>query len=242
MISIVVPTYNSLSLLKKVLSCLSNQTTKNYEIIVVDDSSNNEIEDYLQTKTAVRYYHNRPALGAVNNWNYGLSLAKGEYVILHHHDEYFLGENHLSKILEELNHNDVVVSNVKVATSNDKEHTLGIPSFVKKIFLKRPELFFLINVIGPSACFAVKKSVCQQFDKNLVWKVDSEWYYRILKNSRVSYLDDFYVHSFHGHSEQITQNIDIKSKDRQDNIYLRKKYSRNLFIIILLCISKFLRR
>lgn len=235
-VSIIIPTYNNLELLRNALSYIQAQTYRDYEIIVVDDSTNNDISNYLLNCRDVRYYHNIPSLGAVRNWNYGLSLANGEYVILHHHDEFFESCNHLSKIAEMLVNNDVIVSNIRVYLDN-KEHKLPVIDYIKKIFLKHPSLLLFNNVIGPCACVAMRKSVCENLDPNLVWKVDSEWYYRILNNKRVAFLKDDYVCSSHGHKGQITGSINIPKHFESDVTYLKKKYSKNMLCLFWLNLS-----
>ena len=55
--SIVIPTFNQSSLLKKCLQSITNQTYKNYEVIVIDNNSSDNTkkiiskfkkQDYLQ--------------------------------------------------------------------------------------------------------------------------------------------------------------------------------------------------
>ena len=48
--SVVIPTYNQCKLLKKAIYSVEIQTYKNYEIIVVDNSTNNETYDFVKTK------------------------------------------------------------------------------------------------------------------------------------------------------------------------------------------------
>ena len=94
-------------------------------------------------------------------------------------------------------------------------------------------------MIGPCACVAFNRDVTEKFDDNLVWKVDSEWYYRILKNKKRVYLENDCVYSSHGHSDQITKTINIYNCAIQDLNYLKTKYTNPylrsvLFISLLL--------
>ena len=237
-VSIIIPTYNNLELLRNALSYIQAQTYRDYEIIVVDDSTNNDISNYLLNCRDVRYYHNIPSLGAVRNWNYGLSLANGEYVILHHHDEFIEDLDHLRVIVNILDKYDVVISNIKICIDK-KEQKLPVPLIVKKFFLKMPSMLLFNNVIGPCACVAFKKKYYVYLDQELTWKVDSEWYYRLLRNKRVFYLRNYYICSKHGHKLQITQNINIKEHFSSDILYLKNKYKSNKHIIFLLNLSTF---
>ena len=169
MISIVLPTYNNLTLFKQALQGIRIQKDVRYELIVVDDSSNNEIENYVSGKKNIKYYHNTPSLGAVRNWNFGLSLAQGEMVILHHHDEFFVDEYHLSKIANALVSYDVVISNIKVNRGGGY-NILNIPSWLKRLTIKMPSLLMINDMIGPCACVAFNRDVTEKFDDNFLFQ------------------------------------------------------------------------
>ena len=207
------------------------QNTHSFEIIVVDDTPDDTIADFCNCldDSRLRYYHNKPSKGAIDNWNYGLSLAKGDILILLHHDEAFINEDYLEKLSILLKRNDVVISNKKVivASGVKKER---FPNWIKRpiIYLKYP--LFAINVIGPCACVAFRKEFLQEFDNRMHWKVDIDWYFRILKSARkVHYIDSQEIISHHGHDDQITGNINIKEVSDADTKIIKEKY--NSFII-----------
>lgn len=232
MISIILPTYNNYKLFLSAISHILKQVNVTYEIIVVDDSTDNAIEDYCKQVDLynLSYHHNRPSKGAIGNWNYGLTLAKGDYIILHHHDEYFDNIHHLEIIEQQLKKYDVVVSNIVV----NKKKGINVPVLIKRIFLHYPSLQLFLNMIGPCACVCFKRSDLQLFDENLKWKVDSEWYYRILSGKKIKYLDKDIVMSIHGHKGQITQSIDVEEWNRKDIAYLKIKYVKCLSVRIAL--------
>jgi glycosyltransferase involved in cell wall biosynthesis len=228
--SIIIPAYNNLHLLKNALSSVANQKDIIPEIIIVDDSTDDNIERYVKSlpNVQIHYHHNNPALGAVGNWNYGLSLATGKCCLVLHHDEKLTDNLHLKKCLDRLSENyDVVVSNIKVHTSGHIKEGL-CPDFLKKIILRFPVNLVALNVVGPCACIAFKKEKLQYFDENLCWLVDSEWYYRIINQQRVCYLNNLYVSSLHGHQGQISSQINIDEKEKQDRQVIRNKYRNNI--------------
>lgn len=230
MISIIVPTYNNLELFKRAYNSILLQTVKNVEIIVVDDSSTSEIEDFC-TSLPILYCHNKPALGAVRNWNKGVSLANGEYIIVMHHDEAMQDSTFLERVLEKLEKGyDVVVSNIEVHRGNKIRHGL-CPNWVKRIFLKHSELLLIRNFIGPCACLAFRKNVAVEFDEKLKWTVDKEWYFRLLTHKKCSFLSNNWIVSLHGHAEQITVNLNISAQAKLDYQYMKEKYKGNLKVI-----------
>jgi glycosyltransferase involved in cell wall biosynthesis len=90
--SIVIPTYNDLNLFMISLNSVLTQDYSNFELIIVDDSSTSDIQNYIQlfeAENRIIYIKNSIPIGAVKNWNYGLQNVKGDYCILLHHDESF---------------------------------------------------------------------------------------------------------------------------------------------------------
>lgn len=83
--SIAIPAYKSIYLAKAIQSCL-NQTYDNFELIIVDDASPNDIAAIVRqfTDKRIRYYRNDVGFGAehvVDNWNLCLQYATGKYMI-----------------------------------------------------------------------------------------------------------------------------------------------------------------
>src|SRR5262245_34837999 len=78
--SVVIPTYNRLDFLKQTLSSVWNQTFADYEVIVVDDGSNDGTHDYLldldNKVQVVRQANSGP--GAARNC--GVRKARGDYI------------------------------------------------------------------------------------------------------------------------------------------------------------------
>jgi len=84
LVSIMIPTYNRPSYFELALRSVLDQTYKNIEIIICDDSTNDETfkvtQSYLQKNLNIRYYKNEQNLGQFKNDLKCMELAKGEYV------------------------------------------------------------------------------------------------------------------------------------------------------------------
>ena len=82
LISVIIPTYNRERFIKKTILSLINQNTETlYEIIVIDDGSTDDTKsEVLNLKNSkIKYFYQKnKERGAARN--YGLKLAKGEYV------------------------------------------------------------------------------------------------------------------------------------------------------------------
>ncbi len=90
MVSIVIPTYNSLSFIERCISTVLNTNYPNYEVIVVDDCSKDNtlkfIEDNYGSNKRLRIFRNARKMLAAGSRNKGFAHAKGEYVALLDHD------------------------------------------------------------------------------------------------------------------------------------------------------------
>ena len=83
--SILIPAYKE-HYLKECLQSLSKQSFTDFEIIIVNDHSPENLEDIVisANDNRIHYYcndRNYGAIDVVDNWNKCLSYAKGEYVI-----------------------------------------------------------------------------------------------------------------------------------------------------------------
>ena len=83
--SITIPAYKRKYLYEAIESCLA-QTYKDFELIIVDDASPEDLKSVVDkfNDERIRYYRNKKNCGALNvvdNWNICLSYAKGDYVI-----------------------------------------------------------------------------------------------------------------------------------------------------------------
>lgn len=100
--SFVIPTFNRLPLLKKCISSVLNQDyiSKHYEIIIVNDGSNDETLSYLNKE--VKKHRNLKFVSQDNKGpaaarNLGLSISKGK-IIVSIDDDCTVENNHLKKL------------------------------------------------------------------------------------------------------------------------------------------------
>lgn len=245
-LSVIIPSYNNITLFKYALNSILNNSFKICEIIIIDDSTENDIEHYILSlnNKLIKYFHNRPSLGAVRNWNYGLSLTKGEYSILLHHDEYlinnvFFFENCLSKFKE--TNCDALILNSVVNFQDGSSRLQKIPNVIKKYIIRNvPSLLYSVNIIGPTSCVIFKKNIQVPFNVELNWLVDVDWYYRLLKGKKIIINEGIYIASNHGHTNQITNTIDIRNTEVKDQVIIRKNFVWYSSVSIALMIRNYL--
>lgn len=83
--SITIPAYKA-DYLKECIQSILNQTFKDFELIIVDDCSPNNLKTIVDqfNDNRIKFYRNNSNCGAidvVDNWNICLSYAQGDYII-----------------------------------------------------------------------------------------------------------------------------------------------------------------
>lgn len=137
-ITIIIPTYKREKMLKEALkSCLNQKTLQlKYNILIIDNNAEiMDEENYIHIKSLnnekIIYYKNTKNLGAIGNFNRGIELAKGNYIIFLHDDDIF-EENYLIEI-------------EKILLMKKKIELLSIEPFIEDLRIinnKRPKIFF----------------------------------------------------------------------------------------------------
>lgn len=86
MISIIIPVYNQAKEIRRCFSSIKAQTYRNYEIIVVDDGSSDNISEVIKEYqgvfgVALHFYRNDENKGAPYSRNRGFRKSRGEYLL-----------------------------------------------------------------------------------------------------------------------------------------------------------------
>jgi GT2 family glycosyltransferase len=81
-ISAVILTYNSIKFIKPCLDSLFAQDYRDFEVIIVDNGSNDETASFIRDKyPQVRLVKNKENLGAAKGRNQGIEIAGGKWVL-----------------------------------------------------------------------------------------------------------------------------------------------------------------
>lgn len=123
-ISVIIPCYNSFYLMKRCLQSLENQTFKEFEIIIVDDCSQDgsyeKLLDYKKKNLKkVRVYRSLKNIGAGGARNIGIKYAKGKYLTFCDSDDWY-EENFLELMYYNITKYkaDVIMCNYKKVFEN----------------------------------------------------------------------------------------------------------------------------
>lgn len=112
--SVVIPVYNGLNFLGDAIESLFQQTYKNYEIIIVDDASTEDIFNFLVKNyleflgNKIIYVRNCQSKERCWSRNQGIDIASGDLITFLDHDDRFK-QHHLQTLHDVFQNKDVEV-------------------------------------------------------------------------------------------------------------------------------------
>lgn len=231
LVSICIPAYKRVDQLNRLLLSISSQTFKDFEVIITDDSPDNSVTRLCETYDQIiplRYYKNSPALGTPENWNEGIRKATGRWIKLMHDDDWFLQKDALSQfasaILEAKG--KLIFSGFKNIKGNENEGEEIRLSSIRKFLLKQNPVSILSkNCIGPPSVTLFEKLPFMEFDRNLKWLVDMEFYIRQLEVKSIFYIDEPLIGIGISDSQVTTSSSLNPNVEIPEHLYLLEKLS-----------------
>jgi len=198
-VSIIIPTKDKKTLLKRCIKSIEKHTNyKNWEIIIVDNGSKNEeTKSYLKSLPYDIIEYNLPFNFSAMN-NLAVSKANGDYLLFLNDDTAVIESNWLKEMLSICSQNDVGVVGTKLLFSDNTVQHAGI-IFLKngtgfhpyqRIPTNESGYFGFLNVIREyssvtGACLLIKKEIfnkINQFDEKYdLYYGDSDLCFKTLK-------------------------------------------------------------
>ncbi|QIZ59035.1 glycosyltransferase [Acinetobacter indicus] len=230
LVTVYIPTYNRLELLKRAVESVRNQTYKNIEIIIVDDCSKDGTHKYLEEisrqDSRIRYFIKEKNSGACVSRNIAIENAQGEFITGLDDDDYFT-KDRIQKFLDKsdfLNKYEFLFDTFYLKNNGELKK-------IKFDFLKPRIVNFndllMGNYVG-NQIFTKTDRLRESggFDSNLSAWQDLELWMNLLKKGKESYNIKKYTYIVdidHPH-ERITS----KSKDKKIfkvYSYIAEKYN-----------------
>ncbi|MCW3118425.1 MAG: glycosyl transferase family 2 [Chitinophagaceae bacterium] len=230
-ISICIPAYKRVRYLKRLLDSIAIQRYKNFEIIVSDDSDDDSVHNLVQSFSAtlaIQYFKNSPSRGTPANWNFAVSRAKGEWIKLMHDDDWFASEDALSGFAAYAAKGEAkfifsAYANCYETTNVSKPEKF--PLFWSNRIVQSPVTLLARNVVGPPSVTLVHKSISEQYDERMKWRVDLDFYIRILFTEKsYVYIDQVLVNVGVNDSQVTNECINIPAVELPEGYLLIEKY------------------
>lgn len=186
LISICIPAYKNEVYLKRLLDSIGEQTFKDFEVIITDDSDSDAIRllcaGYL-SRFALFYHKNNTALGSPENWNEAIRKANGEWIKIMHDDDWFADRFSLEKFAltaEDAKADFLFSGYYNIDLETGKTSRFIISRFQNFLLRRSPLNLLKRNFIGHPSTTLIRNNSNLVFNKDLKWVVDLEFYIRYL--------------------------------------------------------------
>jgi glycosyltransferase involved in cell wall biosynthesis len=189
--SICIPTYKQPELLRILLRSIDNQTFRNFEVIISDDSNDNSVQLVASEVWTFNldYYKNTESLGSPENWNKSIERATGKWIKIMHHDDFFANEDSLKIMYDSISENnkyDFFFCSTIIYNAKTKEKHFYVPNekYINSLNAL-PTNLFQANVIGGPSATIFRRELSVKFDKSLIWLVDIEFYTQVILKNKI---------------------------------------------------------
>lgn len=195
----------------RLLNSIAEQSFTDFEIVISDDSPNEEVEQLISRQHAelpIAYHKNHPALGTPANWNKALSLASGEWLKLMHADDWFASKDsllHFHHQCKKASADSVFFSAYQnVSDHAEQVERKNLHLWGRLLLRLSPYNLFHRVYVGNPSCVLMHRSVELRYDNRLKFVVDFEFYIRLMRNGfKLKYIDAILVNVGY-HPQQVT--------------------------------------
>lgn len=235
LISICIPTYRNTNSLRRLLNSIREQSFRDYEVVICDDTPGPEVVHIVADYTDIlglKYHQNSCRLGSPANWNQCLSLATGKWIKMMHHDDWFRDASSLAVFAEAASNLDgspLLFSSCNAFRNGQSFEFIHQPFAGHAISEYGEELnadnLIFANKIGCPSVTMFRRLSRYQYDVNLVWLVDVDFYVSAIREGGVLYIDEPLVNVTFSADTQITSAIEMDARLRwRELFYLSHKY------------------
>lgn len=226
-VSVIVPNYNHAPYLEQRIESILNQTFQDFELILLDDCSNDNSVEVLKRyadhpKLSHLVINEQNSGSTFKQWDKGIALSKGEYVWIAESDDvadlFFLET--ISNLIK--NQPDIGLAYTQSRLIDSKgnvtyEQGVGTDGSTKKYsgieFIRKKLLFS--NVIWNASMMIFRKSLYENIDKSqfLNMKYCGDWFFYTLISEHSNVLEiNQVLNNFRVHSQNVSTKAESNGK------------------------------
>ena len=212
-LSIITINYNNASGLRKTIESVVNQTSLEFEYIVIDGASTDgSVEIIKEYKGKITFWVSEPDNGIYNAMNKGIKIANGEYCQFLNSGDYIIANNVTEKMLKDISGVSILYGNLLKQLPRGLHRDSGFEG-------KQPSMLnFFRSTMNHSSAY-IKRSLFKQYglyDESL--RIVSDWKFFlqviIFGEEEAIYKDlDMVVFDLNGIS---SINKELDKKERKD--------------------------
>ena len=232
-VSIIIATYNRAHFLPEMLQSIVNQVYTDWECLIIDDGSTDttmEVLEPILKKDGRFKYYKRPSSykkGLPGSRNYGLDLAKGDYIIFFDDDDY-IHPNNLNTCIKIFKTEHIDFCHYKKLSFKSE-----VPQINKGIITKQKDLKIVdlegvvTQKIGLASCTVMWNKNCFKdirFNENLMYAEEWECYTRLISEGCKGKIIDVVLYYNRKHPNSNTgefyNNDPIRKSSKKDAVLL----------------------
>lgn len=205
---------NAQYFLERNLKSIYIQSFDDYEIVLSDDSEDDQLGDWIRTlDMPIKYVKNQGNKGMANNSNNAINHASGELIKILYQDDFFYDSRSLEKIKDHFTDRTMWLVTGCTHTMN------GITTFNDhKPFYSNSE-----NTIGSPSVLTFRQEIKERFDPTFHWVLDLDLYQRIYRKYGKPKIYDAVNVVIGIHSNQKTYLLSDQEKTKEHHL-LKRKY------------------
>lgn len=234
-ISVLIPTYNYARYLPEAIESVLEQDFADYELLIADDCSTDESREIIRRYAArdgrIQCQFHPANLGMVQNWNYCLQRARGEYVQFLFGDDKFASREALGKMARMLDENPAAV--LALAARNiidENSRILEVAAHLGKsgchvgLGVIGRCLEQNANLVGePSVVMFRRRDGTRGFSKEYRQIPDLEMWFHLLEKGDAVYTSEL-LYSFRKHARQQTEVNRVTQIGLREHLLLLAEY------------------
>jgi glycosyltransferase involved in cell wall biosynthesis len=194
--SVVIPTYNNALLLKRALKSLQSQTYSNYEVVIIDNYSNDDTEKVIRSFSFKNIIYKKINNGGIiaKSRNAGIKISNGDWILFLDSDDTFYPDK-IKFLSENINSAyDLVCNAQKIVTeSNDNikiwKYGPYEKNFYKKMLIDGNR--FSTSASAVSKFFLKENNIHFNERKDFVTAEDYDFFLNLVNaNARVKFFNN----------------------------------------------------
>ena len=208
-ISVVIPTYNRIALVERAIDSVLMQSIKPFDIIVVDDGSDDGTSEMIQKKYRSINLVQQQNSGVSAARNNGIKHAKGDWIALLDSDDEWTEkklENQANRLIKNPDYhfchtNEIWIRNGVRVNQKKRHQKYGGYIFDKCLDICRispSSTLFKKNILEHVGWFDTQLPVCEDYD---LWL-------RITADYKILFVDEPLIIKYGGHTDQLSQSVE----------------------------------
>jgi len=240
-VSIILPVYNNANTLEKCIDSVLKQSYTNFELIIINDGSNDGTKDIIQQfkekDKRIKIIENETNKGVSFSRNKAIEIANGKYVTFIDGDDW-IEVDAIEQMYKMITQKKVdALRTTYYSHSQDKTKLVEydknynnkilnkqeLPIFEREIVNNRQEAYLWLLIIKTSIAKKIK------FNVNLGMMEDTIWYLEMLKIIKSIYFVNIPTYNYCYNLQSASRSVEKGRRNIENVLLIKNIYDNNIF-------------